>query len=122
MRRYARASILAIVSIVATGPAAAHHAWTEIDTGRSLTLTGVVDTLHWENPHASLVLTVNDGDRAVAWTVEMSGIARMESRGLSADLLAKGRTLTIVASPSRTESHTVRANRIQANGKDHGLY
>jgi Family of unknown function (DUF6152) len=113
---------LAAVALLVSGTVAAHHAWTEVDTGKSLTLTGVVESLHWENPHSSLKLAVNDGGRDVVWTVEMSGIARMESRGLSADVLAKGRTLTIVASPSRTEAHTVRANRIRSDGKDYGLY
>jgi hypothetical protein len=101
---------------------AAHHAWTEIDIGKSFTLTGVVNELHWENPHASLQLVVREGEHKGTWIVEMSGIARMESHGLTAELLARGRTLTIVASPSRSEAHTVRANTIRADGKDYGLY
>ena len=117
-----RFMVAAAAAILATGSVAAHHAWTEIDTAKTLTLTGVVDDLHWENPHSSLRLVVADGERKGSWTVEMSGIARMQSHGLSADLLARGRTLTIDASPSRTEPHTVRANRIRADGKDYGLY
>jgi len=107
---------------LASRTAAAHHAWTEIDIGKSFTLTGVVGELRWENPHASLQLVVGEGERKGTWIVEMSGIARMESHGLTAALLARGRTLTIVASPSRSDAHTVRANSIRADGKDYGLY
>jgi len=48
---------LALVAGATVGnrAAAAHHAWTAIDNGESLTLAGVVDEMHWENPHASLL-------------------------------------------------------------------
>ena len=66
-----------VVLALVTGIADAHHAWTEIDTAKSLTLTGTVRSLKWENPHASLVLRTADRDATVDWTVEMSGPARM---------------------------------------------
>lgn len=117
-RRFAAAMLGALLAL----PAGAHHAWTEVDTSRTLTLTGTVRELHWENPHAHLVLETDDGAGKATWTVLMSGIARMEARGLSARALARGATLIIVGSPARTEPRTVRANHIEVDGTDHVLY
>ena len=102
--------------------ALAHHAWTEVDTARTLMLEGTVRSLKWENPHASLVLETVDGGTRTEWTVMMSGIARMEAKGLRREDVAMGRTLTIVASPARDEARVVRANRIRSDGQDHVLY
>ena len=121
MRRAALA-LVASLFVTGVGVAEAHHAWNEIDTARSLSLTGVVRSLKWENPHASLVLETMDGPARVEWTVLMSGPSRMQSHGIVEGAIAVGRTITIVASPSREDAHTVRANRIRADGVEHVLY
>ena len=115
-----RAGIVALA--FATGIAQAHHAWTEVDTAKSLTLTGTIRSLKWENPHASLVLRTTDRVATVDWTVQMSGPARMESRGLTEGAIAVGRVVTIIASPARGEAHVVRANRIRADDREYVLY
>ncbi len=119
-RSFRALSTLALVAVATV--ASAHHAWTEIDTGRTMTLTGTVKSLKWENPHASLVLETVDAGKPVDWTVMMSGLARMQGRGVDASMVAVGHTLTIVASPARDDPHTVRANRIRADGTEHVLY
>lgn len=111
-----------LLGVAAPGSVRAHHAWTEVDTVRTITLTGTVKSLKWENPHASLVLeTVENGVR-VDWTVLMSGPARMEGRGLERATIAGGRQLTIVAAPARDDGHVVRANRVQSDGQEYVLY
>ncbi len=107
---------------VAAGVADAHHAWNEIDTAKSLTLTGTIRSLKWENPHASLMLRTTDRDATVDWIVQMSGPARMESRGLTEAAIAVGKVVTIVASPARGDAHVVRANRIRADDREYVLY
>ena len=113
---------LVAVSVIVADVAQAHHAWNEIDTTKTATLTGTVKSLKWENPHASLVLETLDGQTKTDWTVMMSGIARMEGRGIRADTIAAGKELTIVCSPARDEPHVVRANRIRSDGVEHVLY
>jgi hypothetical protein len=115
-------AFVAATLALGAGVARAHHAWNEIDTTKTFTLSGIVKSLKWENPHASLVLEVADGGAIVDWTVMMSGLARMESHGVGRDDVAVGKVLTIVASPARDEPHVVRANHIQGGGKDHVLY
>ena len=121
-RGAAAVAAVALAALGGPGVAVAHHAWSEVDTAKTLTLTGVVRSLKWENPHASLVLEVDDGPGKARWTVLMSGLARMEGRGLRSEALAVGRQLTIVGSPARDGPHIVRANRIAVDGEDHVLY
>ena len=120
----AGAAALATLAFVllAVGVADAHHAWNEIDTSKSLTLTGTVRSLKWENPHASLVLEITDGGAKHDWTVLMSGLARMESRGVTEGMVAAGKAVTIVASPARGEVRVVRANRVLDGGHEYVLY
>ncbi|MGI9024968.1 MAG: DUF6152 family protein [Burkholderiaceae bacterium] len=115
--------IAAIAALVALAvPAFGHHAWNEIDTARSFALDGRVKSLKWENPHASLVLEVSDGDHKGEWTVLMSGLARMDARGVAADTVAVGKTLVLAVSPSRGDARVVRANRITSDGHEYVLY
>lgn len=112
----------AALAFTFVAPAFAHHAWNEIDTVQTFQLVGKVKSLKWENPHASLVLDVADGERRGEWTVLMSGLARMEARGLAADAVAVGKTLTLTVSPSRGDARVVRANRITSDARDYVLY
>ncbi|MEO8938800.1 MAG: DUF6152 family protein [Burkholderiaceae bacterium] len=112
----------AIAAALLATAAFAHHAWNEVDTTTTFTLTGTVKSLKWENPHSSLVLTVASDGATVDWTVQMSGLARMESHGIGRGDVAVGKVLTIVASPARDEAQVVRANHIRSDGKDHVLY
>jgi hypothetical protein len=122
MKRILRPVVGALAAASLATAAFGHHAWNEIDTTKTFTLTGTVRSLQWENPHASLILEVADGGAKVDWTVMMSGLARMESHGVGRDDVAVGKVLTIVASPARDEPRVVRANHIQGGGKDHVLY
>ncbi len=99
------AASVAMLGIVVIDLPSAHadHAWTRIDTTRTLTLEGTGKSLKQENPHASLLLETVDGGTRVAWTVPMSGLARMDARGVDADTFAVGKVLTILASPARDE-------------------
>ncbi len=112
----------AAADVLRPSAAHAHHAWNEIDTARTLTLTGVVKSVKWENPHASLVLETVEGGARVDWTVMMSGLARMQQRGVDQAMVAVGKPLVVVASPARDEPHVVRANRIHGDDGDHVLY
>ena len=49
----------------------AHHSDAAFDLQQPITLTGVVTSFLWENPHVRIYLDVKDADgRAMAWMVE----------------------------------------------------
>src|SRR4051812_15317634 len=85
----ARRPVLALAATVgialAAAPTLAHHSRAMFDTGKNITLRGVVDEYRWQNPHSQIVIAVAAGaaDRSTVgtWTVEASSISIMTSSG-----------------------------------------
>jgi len=96
-----------------TATATAHHGWGSYDAGKPVTVTGPIETLKYENPHATL--TVKDGEKV--WTVTLAPTSRMISRGAPADFVAVGKTVVAYGYPSTVEKDEMRAERITVDGK-----
>lgn len=96
-----------------TVTAAAHHGWGSYDAGRPVTVTGPIETLKYENPHATI--TVRGTDKV--WTVTLAPTSRMISRGAPADFVAVGKTVIAYGYPSTVEKDEMRAERITVDGK-----
>jgi hypothetical protein len=102
----------AVLLLLATGGAAAHHGWTEYDAGRTLTVTGAILESGYDNPHG--VVRVKAADRV--WRVVLAPPSRMESRGLPRAALKPGVTATVVGYPHRKDAQEMRAERITLEG------
>lgn len=94
-------------------PAAAHHGWGGYDSGQVLTLTGTVQQIASDNPHAMLNLQA-DGK---VWHVVLAPPSRMNARGLPADTIKAGQTVTVVGYPAKADPTEMRAERITAADK-----
>jgi Family of unknown function (DUF6152) len=46
--------IAALMLVIASGSARAHHGWSEYDAAKRATITGTIDELHFANPHVTL--------------------------------------------------------------------
>ena len=95
------------------GPAAAHHGWSGYDASQVLTLSGVIRESGYEHPHGHLRLEVP----GKTWQVVLAPPSRMERRGLPADALRAGATVSVVGYPSRTDPEEMRAERISVDGR-----
>jgi hypothetical protein len=91
----------------------AHHGWTGYDDKSPLTLSGTVKVSGYENPHGFVDLDVS----GKVWRVVLAPPARMESRGLSKDMLKPGTKATVVGYPHRTEKSEMRAEKITIGDK-----
>lgn len=111
-RRFLLAAPAAAV-VLAAGAAAAHHGWSSYDAGRVLRPTAEVLESHWGNPHGHIVIQLDDQ----RWDVVLAPVSRMTARGLAAEDIAVGRTVTVVAYPRRDGTREMRAERIIAGGK-----
>ena len=98
--------------------ALAHHGWRWAEDG-NFELTGVIKTLQLGNPHG--VLTVDaEGE---LWTVEVGQPWRNERAGLTDDMLAVGREVTISGARSADHSERrVKAERVIIDGQLYNLY
>ena len=104
---------LLVSGALACAAAWAHHGWSEYDTSRALTLTGVIKESGYEHPHGHLRLETP----GKTWQVTLAPPSRMERRGLGAGDLKAGSRLTVEGYPHRDKPGEMRAERVRVNGK-----
>jgi hypothetical protein len=100
------AAILAATALLAGGVpgASAHHSvGGQFDLQKTVTLSGVVSTVHWVNPHIYIEVAVKQpADQAATWRLEGVPVGMARKAGLSKAMLqGHGETVTIVAHPAR---------------------
>src|SRR5688572_32553580 len=105
----------AIAALVAAAPAAAvaHHGWGSYDAEKTLTVTAPLTDVAWRNPHG----TAKVRWQGKTWDVILAPVARMESRGLTREMLAPGKRVTLVGYARRDGTPEMRIENITAGGK-----
>jgi Family of unknown function (DUF6152) len=101
-------AITAVLFMLAAGVLPAHHGWTGYDEKNPLTLSGTVKDSGYENPHGFVDLETSDK----VWRVVLAPPARMESRGLSKEMLKAGTKATVMGYQNKVEKSELRAERI----------
>ena len=102
-----------VAGFVAAGGAFAHHGWSEYDSRKEMTLTGVVKQSGYEHPHGHIRLEVP----GKTWLVVLAPPSRMEARGLAKSALKPGVKAVVVGYPNRNKPEEMRAERITVDGK-----
>ena len=70
------------------------------DTSREVAVTGTVTNYVYRNPHVFLYVDVKSDNGAVQnWSVEMSNIGNMESRGIYSSTFKVGDVVTVKINP-----------------------
>ena len=110
-RRLLASVVLAIATT--SGVAFAHHGWGSYDASRVMTVDSAVAGLEWQNPHVHL--TVNHA--GATWELVLAPPFRMETRGLSPEMIKPGTRVRAEGYPSTRVAHEMRAERIVVNGK-----
>jgi hypothetical protein len=91
----------------------AHHGWSEYETSKPLTLTGVIKVSGYEHPHGHIHLETP----GKTWQVVLAPPSRMERRGLARSDLKPGTQATVVGYANRNKAEELRAERITIGGK-----
>ena len=102
-----------VVGVAWVGSVGAHHGWSSYDESKPLTLTGAIREAGYENPHGFARLEVE----GKVWYVVLAPPSRMETRGLTREMLAVGTTASVVGYPHRSKDGEMRAERITIGGK-----
>jgi len=105
------AVLFVILSLFAFAPL--HHGWSSYDQTKKLTFTGKILESGYESPHGMIKLEV----KKKTWTVVLAPPSRMESRGLTKDMLKVGTTATVVGYPHLKIKDEMRAERITIDDK-----
>lgn len=103
----------AVLSMLFCATAWAHHGWSSYDAEKTIKAEVPLAEVRYRNPHAEVEIDYQ-GKR---WQVILAPVSRMESRGLSKDGLAAGKSVTIEGYPRKDGTPEIRAERITVNGK-----
>jgi len=106
------------VALFGAGPGLAHHSNVAFEVTKVVTITGVVKTFEWRNPHTWVLLTVDDGKGGkVDWAVEGRAPGVLLRAGWTKYSLQPGETISIDMSPAKDGSKTgLVARVIKADG------
>ncbi len=110
--RGARAALIA-TALAFPAVALAHHGWSEYDQTTTLTLTGTIREAGYEHPHGHIRIETP----GKTWIAVLAPPSRMDSRGLSRDMLKPGAIATVVGYQNRNKPDEMRAERITIAGK-----
>lgn len=88
-------------------PILAHHSNVAFEVTKVITITGVVKTFQWRNPHTWVLLTVDDGKGGKAeWAVEGRAPGVLLRAGWTKNSLQPGEMITVDMSPAKDGSKT----------------
>lgn len=113
LRSTVRACALVVLWGVAATTMLAHHGWGEYDSRKPITLTGVIKTSGYENPHAFVDIEV-DGK---GWHAVLAPPSRMQARGVTRDQLQTSATVTVIGFPHKTRATEMKAEQIRVGAK-----
>jgi len=113
MRSLAAAIAGLLMAAVPHWPGFAHHGWSGYDASQTLTISGPLLDVRWANPHGTAKIRYNGS----TWDVVLAPTARMEARGLTADMIDKGQPVTLVGYPRSDGTKEMRIERLTVNGK-----
>jgi hypothetical protein len=104
-----------IIAAALAIPAAAlaHHGWSEYDSTKPVKLSGKILESGYEHPHGFVRLDTP----GKVWEVVLAPPSRMEFRGLSKDMIQKGKSVSVEGYANRSKPEELRAERITAGGK-----
>ena len=124
MRTILRAGLLSLSASALPHalPVYAHHSFAaEYDAEQTITLTGIVTSVEWTNPHIFIHMDVPNAQTGVvsAWKLEMGGPNALLRLGWKRDSLKAGDRVTVDGSLAKDGSPLVNAKSIvlAATGK-----
>ena len=109
-----------VVLLAASSAGFAHHADTNYDRSKEITLVGTVTEFKFVNPHPHIYFQVKDeSGTLVDWIAETGAPpARMYNSGWKANALKPGDTVTITGNPSKDGRKMIRLHKVSGpNGQ-----
>ncbi len=102
MKRILVPSAALAVVCALSGPALAHHTAAMFDINKTVTISGAIKDIKWQNPHVYIEVVSSDADSSgKVWSIECSPPSILVRRGWSIHSLKDGDKISIQAHPLR---------------------
>jgi hypothetical protein len=102
------AGVLGAGLLVGVSAALAHHPIAgKFDVSKSQTMTGIVTSVDWRNPHVHVFMNVVTGKETLNWAVELESPSILEMDGWNRDTLRPGDKITVKGNRARDNSRQV---------------
>src|SRR5262245_64253865 len=113
--------VAATIALVALAiPVFAHHSFSaEFDRNKRVSLTGIITSVKWQNPHVYFYIDVKDKDtnKVTNYGVELGSPNGVLGNGLSRDVLKVGMVVSMDGSMAKDGSNKLKGRKITVNGK-----
>ena len=110
--KYVQRVLVSVVAVVLSSAAMAHHGWSGYETDIRK-MSGVIESARYSNPHSSIRLKTPEK----TWVIVLAPPSRMGNRGITADMLKAGKTVTVEGYVHKSDTNEMRAERITLDGK-----
>ena len=121
MKARVLAVIAASIVLVALAiPVFAHHSFSaEFDRNKRVSLTGIITSVKWQNPHVYFYIDVKDKDtsKVTNYGIELGSPNGVLGNGLSRDILKVGMVVSQDGSMAKDGSNKLNGSNITVNGK-----
>ena len=121
MKARVLAVVAASIALVALAiPVFAHHSFSaEFDRNKRVSLTGIITSVKWQNPHVYFYIDVKDKDtsKVTNYGVELGSPNGVLGNGLSRDILKVGMVVSLDGSMAKDGSNKLNGSNITVNGK-----
>lgn len=94
-----------------------HHGWANYNQEEVLDFTAEIQDPTYENPHSTMKVKYEDEE----WLVILAPASRMESRGVTPEMLQEGIPVRVVAYPHKSGKAEMRAERIYIDDEKYEL-
>jgi hypothetical protein len=112
---------LLTVSILAAGPALAHHSDAALDMDRVISIEGTVSEYSMRNPHTYFVVDVtNDSGETEQWNIQLASAITISRRGWTRETLQVGDQVVVDVRPARDGRPYGLMAGLVRNGEDIG--
>ena len=105
--------LITAAALAVPAGAFAHHGWSSYDASKTIEVTGSLTDVEWVNPHGQAKVA----HQGKTWTVILAPLTRMEQRGLTREMLAPGKRVTIQGYARSDGTPEMRIERVLAEGK-----
>jgi hypothetical protein len=110
--RIGQIAVSAALALMGNG-ALAHHGWSSYDQEQLLEVRAPLKEVRWQNPHGMAKVEW----RGATWDVVLAPTARMQARGLTEEMIARGQPVTLIGYPRRDGTREIRIERVIVDGK-----